>query len=60
MGSNFDEGAQRAEGQLALCDLSDATTLRGEKCPPTLRKNWVDKGKLERIRLFEGFAMASL
>ena len=53
MGSNFDSGAQRAEGQMTLCDFSDATTLRAEKCPPIVRKNWVDKGTLER---FEGLS----
>lgn len=34
MGSNFEEGPQRAEGQMAVCDFSDATTLRTEKTPP--------------------------
>lgn len=50
MGSNFEEGPQRAEGQMAVCDFTDATTLRNEKNPPILRKNWVDKGKLDLPR----------
>ena len=36
MGSNFDEGPQRAEGQMAMCEFTDATTLRTEKSPPSL------------------------
>lgn len=35
MGSNFEEGPQRAEGQMAVCDFTDATTLRNEKNPPS-------------------------
>ncbi|CAK9045369.1 unnamed protein product [Durusdinium trenchii] len=50
MGSNFDAGAQRAEGHLAVVDFTDATTLTGEKSPPLLRKNWLDKGTLELPR----------
>lgn len=50
MGSNFEEGPQRAEGQMAVCEFTDATTLHNEKNPPLLKKNWVDKGKLDLPR----------
>jgi hypothetical protein len=40
MGSNFEEGPQRAEGQMAVCDFTDATTLRNEKNPPSPGTNF--------------------
>lgn len=50
MGSNFDEGARRAEGAISVCEFTDATTLKAEKTPPIIRKAWVDKGGIDADR----------
>lgn len=50
MGSNFDEGAKRAEGQVVILDFTDATTLSSEKSPPGLKKLWTDKADLSPAR----------
>lgn len=50
MGANFDEGPLRAEGAVAVIDFGDATTLAGPETPPTVRKNWTDKGTLDLAR----------
>eukprot|EP00930_Biecheleria_cincta_P104264 TRINITY_DN96471_c0_g1_i1.p1 TRINITY_DN96471_c0_g1~~TRINITY_DN96471_c0_g1_i1.p1 ORF type:complete len:257 (-),score=83.37 TRINITY_DN96471_c0_g1_i1:274-1044(-) len=50
MGTNFDQGPQRAEGAIAVCEFTDATTLFDEKSPPILRKSWTDKGSLDQAR----------
>lgn len=56
MGSNFDEGPQRAEGQMAMCEFTDATTLRTEKSPPSLgRKRKNRKNVLGGMVGFEGW-----
>mmetsp|Transcript_108761 Transcript_108761/g.307488 ORF Transcript_108761/g.307488 Transcript_108761/m.307488 type:complete len:259 (-) Transcript_108761:8-784(-) len=50
LGSNFDEGARRAEGQITILEFTDATTLNASKTPPIVRKAWVDKDQLDLAR----------
>lgn len=47
MGSNFDSGAQRAEGVIEVSDFTDATTLTTEKTPPIVKKRWTDKAQID-------------